>query len=75
MKEEITYVSMTGSEVHRKYSDVFVFRGKEQSGVRAYHIEGKSNLNRLMLLHKWWFGMLSFEEKIYLHSLFPVAIE
>ena len=77
MKSTITHVNVGASEIEylgggkRKYSPVYIHRKNIKKEVHSYNLEGLLNIRRAMLIIKWFLGMLSFEEELYLQSLFP----
>ena len=79
MKSTITHVNVGATEIEyshgrgkERYSPVYVHRKDAKKEVHSYTVGGALNIQRAMLMIKWFMGMLSFEEKLYLQSLFPV---
>ena len=72
--KKIEYISLSVSETDERYSSVGVHRVGGQEQVRSY-MPHPPSINRTMLMIKWYMGLLSFEEKLFLQSLFPKTQE
>ena len=69
--KEITHIGLGVNETDEKYISISVHRVGGQEQVRSYMPQTPS-INRTTLMIKSYMGLLSFEEKLFLQSLFPV---
>ena len=78
MKKQITYVSLVGIQYTKRpkehEANIWVFRGddNEEGGtlVNEYCNLSKTGMKRGIILFKWFMGILSLKDKLYLKRLF-----
>lgn len=77
MKKQITHVGLDGSKYTSRciehIASIWVFRGENDDKgqlVNEYCNLSKTGMKRAIILFKWFMGILSLRDKMYLKRLF-----